>query len=285
MSYSMNQFYKSVGISKQGAHQWARRQDGFDQKIKDLVIEADELRKEHPGCGVRKMYETLKPSFIGRDRFEETFMELGYRIKRQKNYRRTTFASSVYYPNLIKGMEVFAPSTIWQSDITYIKVGEKFYYAVFIIDVYTKRIVGYQVSDHMRATANLEALKMALKDHKAPQIHHSDRGAQYIYREYIQLLKDHKTQISMALTAQDNAYAERINKTIKEEYLDHWNPKSYVQLKKDVRRAVKNYNHNRIHNNLNKVSPIEFENNWNTLSDINKPRIEMFNNEKTPVTI
>lgn len=285
MSYSMNQLYKSVGISKQGAHQWAGRQDCFNQKLEDLVIEADELRKEHPGCGVRKMYDTLKPAFLGRDRFEETFMALGYRIKRQKNYRRTTYASSVYYPNLIKGMEVSAPSTIWQSDITYIRVGDNFYYAVFIIDVYTKKIVGYQVSNHMRATANLEALRMALKDHKAPVIHHSDRGAQYIYREYIQLLKDNKTQISMALSAQDNAYAERINKTIKEEYLDHWKPKSYLQLKNDVKRAIKNYNYNRIHNNINKTNPVEFEQNWNTLLNFERPRIEIFNNEKVPLTI
>ena len=285
MSYSMNQLYKSVGISKQGAHQYAKRQESFDQKLQDLVIEADELRKEHPGCGVRKMYDTLRPAFIGRDRFEEAFMELGYRIKRQKNYRRTTYASSFYYPNLIKGMVVFAPSTIWQSDITYIRVGENFYYAVFIIDVYTKKIVGYQVSNHMRATANLEALKMALKDHKAPEIHHSDRGGQYIYKEYIQLLKDNKSQISMSLSAQDNAYAERINRTIKEEYLDHWKPKSYLQLKNDVRRAVNNYNYNRIHNNLIKTNPVEFEKNWNTLLNFKRPIIEIFNNETTTLTI
>lgn len=285
MSYSLNQLYESVGISKQGAHQYAIRQDCFDQKLQDLIIEADELREEHPGCGVRKMYHTLKPTFIGRDRFEEAFMELGYRIKRQKNYMRTTFASSIYYPNLIKGMVVGAPSIIWQSDITYIRVGEHFYYAVFIIDVYTKKIVGYQVSNHMRATANLEALKMALKDHKAPQIHHSDRGGQYIYKEYIQLLKDNKTQISMALSAQDNAYAERINRTIKEEYLDHWKPKSYLQLKNDVRRAVNNYNYNRIHDNLNKTTPVEFENNWNTLLNFKRPIIEIFNNETTTLTI
>ena len=285
MSYSLNQLYQSVGLTKQGAHQYARRQDCFDQKLQDLITEADELREEHPGCGVRKLYHTLKPTFIGRDRFEEAFMDLGYRLKRQKNYRRTTYASSVYYPNLIKGMVVCAPSSIWQSDITYIRVGEYFYYAVFIIDVYTKKIVGYQVSNHMRATANLEALKMALKNHKAPEIHHSDRGGQYIYKEYIQLLKDNKTQISMSISAQDNAYAERINRTIKEEYLEHWKPKSYLQLKNDVRRAVNNYNYNRIHNNLNKTNPVEFEKNWNTLLNFNKPRIEMFNNEKTPLTI
>jgi len=120
MNYSRNQLYGCVGITKQGVHRYAKRQAIFDRKLENLVVEADELRAEHPGCGVKKMYNTLKPDFIGRDRFVEAFTELGYRIKRSKNYRRTTFASSVYYPNLFKGMVVFAPSIIWQSDITYI---------------------------------------------------------------------------------------------------------------------------------------------------------------------
>lgn len=68
-------------------------------------------------------------------------------------------------------MSVYAPSTIWQSDITYIYVGERFYYAVFIIDVYTTKIVGYQLSNHMRATANVRAMQMALENNKAPMIH------------------------------------------------------------------------------------------------------------------
>lgn len=92
-----------------------------------MVVEADQLREEYPGCGVEKMYHTLRPDFIGRDRFIETFMELGYRLKLKKNYRRTTYSSDVYYPNLIKGFQVNAPSVIWQSDITYIRVSEKFF--------------------------------------------------------------------------------------------------------------------------------------------------------------
>jgi transposase InsO family protein len=207
----MNQLYQTIGTTKQAVHQYAKRQTVFNQKIANLVIEADDLREAHPGCGLEKMYETLRPDFIGRDRFIEAFMELGYRLKRKKNYRRATYSTKKYYSNLIKGMIVSKPSVIWQSDITYIHAGNRFYYAVFIIDVYTKKIVGYTVSDHMRAVANIKALKMALKDNQAPEIHHSDRGSQYIYNGYIALLKANGCEISMANTAQDNAYAERIN--------------------------------------------------------------------------
>ena len=82
-------------------------------------------------------------------------------------------------------MSVYAPSMICQSDITYIYVGERFYYAVFIIDVYTKKIIGHQLSNHMRANANVKAMQKALENNEAPMIHHSDRGSQYIYNEYI----------------------------------------------------------------------------------------------------
>ena len=179
MTYSINKLYKVVGISKQAVNQYQKRQINFDEKIKVLISEANLLREEHPGCGVEKMYYTLKPNFIGRDRFIETFMELGFRLKRKKNYRRTTYSSSIYYPNLIKGMEIRAPSIIWQTDITYIYILDenKFYYAIFIIDVYTKKIVGWQISNNMRARANVKALKEKL----VPKKHH----CQYIYKGYI----------------------------------------------------------------------------------------------------
>ena len=275
----MNKFYECIGISKQAVIQYHNRQKLFDQNITQLIVEADLLRKAHPGCGVEKMYDTLRPSFIGRDRFVDTFMDLGYRIKKQKNYRRTTFAGSIYYNNLIKGLEVYKPSTIWQSDITYIRIQDRFYYAVLIIDVYTKNIVGYCLSNHMRATANIKALKMALKKHKAPLIHHSDRGSQYTSKDYISLLKANGTKISMGLTAQDNAYAERINRTIKEEFIDPWKPKDFKELRKSVKKAVVYYNTKRPHRNLNKMSPINFEKYWSTLDKKNKPIITIFDNE------
>jgi putative transposase len=275
----MNQLYEEIGISKQAVHQYAGRQTVFDHRLMELISEADDIRRDHPGCGVEKMYHILKPDFIGRDRFVETFMQLGYRLKRKKNYRRTTIAGKIYYPNKIKGIEINAPSVVWQSDITYYRVGDKFYYAVFIIDVYTKKIVGYEVSDNMRGTANLKALRMALKDNEAPKIHHSDRGSQYTYKSYVDLLKSQSTTISMALSAQDNAYAERINRTIKEEYLDHWKPKTFSQLKSQVNRAVKNYNSKRSHNHLEKKNPEEFISYWSTLKPEERPVITIFDNE------
>jgi transposase InsO family protein len=275
----MNQLYQVIGISKQAVYQYEKRQAVFDQQLSQLILEADDLRFDHPGCGVEKMYQILNPDFIGRDRFIETMMDLGYRIKKIKNYKRTTIAGKKFYPNLIKGLEINRPSTIWQSDITYLPLNGKHYYAVFIIDVYTKKIVGYKVSDNMRAEANMSALKMALKENNAPKIHHSDRGSQYTYHQYINLLKENNTKISMSYSGLDNAYAERINRTIKEEYLSYWEIKTFNQLKQRVKKAVINYNQKRVHKYLPKMSPNNFEDYWNKLTADNRPIITIFNNE------
>jgi transposase-like protein len=252
MSGSLNELYQILGVSKQAVHQYQKRQLIFDKRCADLLVEVDELRAAHPGCGVEKMYYTLKPQFIGRDRFIEMFMELGYRIQHIKNYHRTTIPTAFKYPNLIEGMIVKNKNTVWQSDITYFDIKGKFYYMVFIIDVYTRQIVGYAVSEHLRAEANLKALKMAVKKHGIPKIHHSDRGSQYIEKQYTQLLKDNGVAISMGLQAQDNAYAERINGTIKNDYLKHWEIQTFECLKSKVTKAIKHYNSKRIHNSLPK---------------------------------
>lgn len=265
-----------LGISKQAVNQYHRRQLYLDGRVGEMIADAEVVRAAHPGCGVEKLYHVLKPDFIGRDRFIDIMMQVGFRLKRPRNYRRTTYAGRVRYPNLIKGMEIMAPSVVWQSDITYIPIGDRFYYAVFIIDVYSKKIVGYELSESMRATANVGALAMALTTHKAPKIHHSDRGGQYSSIQYVSLLKNQKVRISMGLKAQDNAYAERINRTIKEEYLDLWKAGSYGELKQQVRKAVTNYNQSRPHNHLKKMTPEAFEKRCLTDPKFKKPRITIF---------
>jgi putative transposase len=276
MSFSMNQLYEVIGISKQAVYKQLKQKNYFESNVVELISVADELRKNHPGCGVEKMYYTLKPKFLGRDKFISTFMSLGYRLRRKKNYRRTTIASKTYRTNLIKGLVIDAPGVVWQSDITYINVGDKHCYAVFIIDVYTKEIVGFCVSEHMRASANIQALKMALKKWKSPKIHHSDRGGQYISNDYINLLELNGTKISVGKKAQDNAYAERINRTIKEEYLEFKWIRSIGQLKSLVAKAVLNYNQSRPHKNLQMMTPFEFIQKWNNMNIEERPKITIF---------
>ena len=277
----MNRLYAVVGISKEAVYANFRRCEAFDEKLASLVCEADFLRREHPGCGVEKMYYVLKPDFMGGDKFIDIFMDFGFGLKRKPSRRRTTFAVGRYYPNRIKGMIINAPNRIWQSDITYIEAGGEFYYAVFIVDVYTREIVGYSVSDHLRASANVQALKSAVRLHGYPAIHHSDRGSQYVYKEYVNLLEGHKVQISMALAAQENAYAERINLTIKDEYLKYFCPETLAQLRKAVKKAVVHYNTKRPHNSLRRMSPSAFETASLSLPEQNRQAVKIYRESDT----
>lgn len=277
--FSLNELYRTIGVSKQAVLKEERRQEAFDRKMRVLLAEVDALREEHPGCGVRKIYDTLRPDFIGRDRFVDVLMGLGYRLQKKRNYKRTTFSVRADYPNLIKGLRVDAPDVVWQSDITYIRVGERFYYAVFLIDVYTKRIVGHWVSNNMRAEANLKALRKALVGHGPPLTHHSDKGVQYIYRLYIKLLNDLEVGISMCECAQDNAYVERVHQTIKYEYLQYRRLKGLNSLRRQVDRAVEQYNNRRLHDHLPKMSPNDFENWWHTLKKDERPVMTIFDEQ------
>ena len=249
-------------------------------KINDLIIKVDKLRGEHPGCGVEKMYKTLKPDFIGRDKFIDIFMSLGYRLKKVKNYIRTTIPTHLKYPNLIEGMSVIRKNQVWQTDITYFYLNGKFYYIIFIIDVYTRKIVGHRVSSNMKAQANILTLKQAIKQQNCSLknlIHHSDRGSQYVANEYIKTLKDNGISISMGLKAQDNAYAERINGTIKNEYLKGWNIKSFSDLRRKLNKAVKHYNEKRSHSSLlNELSPLKFEKYLLNLGSQERPKVIIY---------
>ncbi len=102
----MAQLYKYIGISRQAIAQYSMRQEIFDNKVICLLSEAEGLRKEHPGCGLEKMYYTLNPDFLGRDKFIELFMELGFKLKKKINYKRTTYAVASKYMNLIRGLSM-----------------------------------------------------------------------------------------------------------------------------------------------------------------------------------
>ena len=281
-SYSMNQLYRSIGISKQAVH---KHQNSFldeQERLIGLATEVDQIRSEHGGCGVEKMYYMIKPEGIGRDKFIESMMKMGYRIQHPKNFIRTTYSiKEHYYPNLISGLQIMSINRVWQTDITYYQVGNKFCYITFIIDVYSRRIIGYYASENLRAEANIKALTMAFKTRKGMElnmlIHHSDRGSQYIDKQYNNLLNDNSISISMSMSAYENAYAERINGIIKNEYLKYKSIESITQLRSQLTKAVNHYNNKRIHNGLPfKQSPVQFEEKLLSLSTQRRPKVIVY---------
>lgn len=275
----MNAVYEISGVSKQACHKHIHSQQDWSEKLYELQIQVDEIRSIHGGCGLEKLYDTLKPAWLGRDKFISVFMNLGYRIRKKPNFIRTTIPSYIRYPNLIQGLLVWDKNRVWQTDITYFEVSGSFCYIVFIIDIYTKVIRGYHVGDHMRAEANLKALQMAFSEVKNVKglIHHSDRGSQFTNIAYREALNAKGVHFSMGLIAQDNAYSERINGIIKNEYLDYKTINNLADLKREVKIAINHYNEKRIHRHLpGKQSPRTFETQLLHLSTQNRPKVIVY---------
>lgn len=277
----MKEVYKVAGISKQALHQHRNRSLQKAAEASGFFERADKIRKDHPGVGCRKMAKQLRLKGWGRDKVEQLLLGNGYRLYYPRNYARTTYSQTdIYYPNLIEGLELSGINQVVQTDITYFKAAERFYYIVFLIDVYSRRIVGYSVNKSLEAKANIGALKMMLKNRKgqnlAGMIHHSDRGRQYIDKEYRKLLNDNAMTPSMCKAAWENAYTERVNRTIKEEYLNKWEIGDYPTLVKYLKKAVQHYNTQRKHEGLADTIPIEFEKHIETLPKERRPKIYIY---------
>jgi len=259
----MNQVYKYTDCTKQSFHQKLNRQMKEKEKRLLLLPLIDQLRQEHPGVAARQLYLILKPEGIGRDKFEALCFQNGFKLPRTKSFIKTTDSSGVVrFPNLVIGRELTHINQIWSSDIIYYQVGEKCYYLTFVIDLFSRRIVGYHVSKRLLTQeTTIPALTMAIIDRKPAYglIFHSDAGGQYYCKEFLRITEGNQIKNSMCEMAYENPYAERINGTIKNQYLKGYNPKDFESLKKMTKRAVYNYNYIKPHSSLNKLSPAAFE--------------------------
>jgi putative transposase len=262
----MTGMYGMLGLSRQSVSQKLHRMSKKAIVANTVLDLASDIRKKHPKMGCRKMYLKIADQIpLGRDQCEDILLSSGFRVQFPPNFRRTTYSiGKLYHPNLIEGLKVDGLNQVWQTDITYFEVDNKFYYLVFIEDIYSRRIVGWSVDHSMWAQANLRSLQQAI-DLRGPEtlkglIHHSDRGGQYIDREYVHKLRNLNITPSMSKFAWQNAYCERLNGIIKNEYLKSWTISGLAQLDQAVNNAVHLYNHDRPHRGLPyNLSPIEFE--------------------------
>jgi transposase InsO family protein len=179
---------------------------------------------------------------------------------------RTTDSQHAYlrYPNLVKDLEIIHPDQVWVSDITYIRLHDDFVYLAIILDVFTRAIRGWCLSRTIDQQLTLDALRAALQG-KPPLIHHSDQGLQYAAHAYVNLLQAHQVQISMATVgkADENGYAERFMRNIKEEEVDLSEDLDFADAHGQIGVFIQDvYMTKRIHSALGYLTPVEFENAW-----------------------
>lgn len=232
-----------------------------------MLKEVLNIRRRQPKVGTRKLQKMVNTKlscdelFIGRDRLIDLLRAKELLIARKRNYQRTTNSNHWFkkYPNLIIDLEVTSPDQVYVSDITYISTFEGFCYLSLITDIYSRKIVGYELSRSLTVEGSLNALKMALRNAASPAglIHHSDRGMQYCCGTYTNLLKKYGVNISMTEDdhVYENALAERVNGILKQEFMLGERLVSFAVAKKLVKEAVEIYNNERLHTSLDYMTP------------------------------
>ena len=259
----MNEIYRALAISKQSFHQRLDRELMILEETEQLLVLVIQVREDHPRMSSRQMYRLLRPLYMGRDKFESFCFENGFKVEVKKSYHRTTNSLGVTrFDNVLMGLELKSINQVWVSDITYYRIGEKFYYLTFILDIFSRVIVGYSVSENLlTCSTTIPALNLALQNRKIESglIFHSDGGGQYYCKEWLQLTSLHQIKNSMCDNVYENPHAERINGVIKNDYLVGYGPENYQDLVTMTAKAVLKYNSEKPHGSIGNVCPTEFE--------------------------
>lgn len=234
----------------------------------DLRAALLDLAGQYPTYGYRRLTALLKRAgwSVNRKRVQRLMTEMGLQrpVKRRKT--RTTNSQHDFprYPNLMADLKPSRPDEVWVADITYVRLARDFVYLAVIMDVFTRCVRGWHLSRSLDRELTLTALRRALADH-VPDIHHSDQGVQYACSDYADLLTEYKVQISMAAVGkpEDNGYAERLMRTIKEEEVDLSEYTDFHEAYRSIACFLEEvYTRKRIHSALGYLAPAEFEAHW-----------------------
>ena len=271
----MTDLCELFGVSKQAYYQYDENVALAKAAREEFALQfIMEIREKDPGMGGEKIWIMYQEKFgcdypIGRDRFYTIIDENHLKVRLKIRKPRTTDSTHglPVYPNMVKDFIPTGPNQLWVSDITYIVILDDdlsyhFCYLSMILDAYTKEIIGWCVGESLETTYPIKALKMALKRIEGTDlhpIHHSDRGCQYASYEYTNLLRENGIRISMTESGdpKDNAQAERINNTMKNELLFGKKFHSIEEVVSAVSKAVDFYNNKRPHMSINMMTPVQ----------------------------
>lgn len=275
----MKSYYSQVGLSFLCGLFGKTRQAYYDHQNRkerrqfEHAIILDLVRTERSlaaRIGGRKLFQILQPQIaqhqikLGRDGFFDLLRQYDLLIRPLKNYTVTTNSRHRFrkYPNLVKGLTIRQSERVWVSDITYIRVQQQFYYLILITDAYSRKVVGHHFSHTMDAAFCVEALNQALTQRQYPNrklIHHSDRGIQYCSDKYTAVLKDNQVQISMTQNGDpyENALAERMNRTFKNEFHIGRTFSSDVEARRTIAQSIEYYNHRLPHSSCDNLTPAQ----------------------------
>ena len=239
-------------------------------EAEELVADLKQEAGHNPTYGSRRLTKQLRRApyhhRVNRKRIQRLMRQQDL-LRPQKRVKcRTTNSQHAYprYPNLVRDLKVDHPEQVWVCDLTYVRLGNGFVYLAVIMDVFTRAIRGWNLSRNLDMDLTLGALQRALRL-CIPEIHHSDQGVQYAAHEYVALLQQFEIQVSMAAQGkpEENGYAERLMRTIKEEEVDLSDYIDFADVYRQIGRFLEDvYNTKRIHSALGYLTPVEFEAAW-----------------------
>jgi putative transposase len=234
----------------------------------DLRRAVERLAGAWPAYGYRRITAMLRREGrpVNGKRVRRVMAELGLQGKAPSRRVRTTDSSHAFprYPNLVEGLVVKRPEQVWVADITYVRLHAGFVYLAVLMDVFTRRVRGWQLARSLDGSLALAALGRALRTGR-PEVHHSDQGVQYAAAEYVRRLTSRGVSISMAAVGkpEENGYAERLMRTIKEEEVALTEYQDFADARRQLGRFLDAvYNRKRIHSSLGYLTPEEFEQQW-----------------------
>jgi putative transposase len=226
------------------------------------------LAGEWPTYGYRRLAAMLRREGwrVNGKRVRRVMAELGIQGKAPARRARTTDSAHAFprYPNLVAGLEVVRPDQVWVADITYVRLRSEFVYLAVIMDVFTRCVRGWELGRSLDQGLALRALGRALRGRR-PEVHHSDQGVQYAATAYVGRLAAVGAAVSMAAAGapEENGYAERLMRTIKEEEVDLSEYEDFADARRQLGRFLDAvYNRKRIHSSLGYLTPREFEQQW-----------------------
>ncbi len=235
-----------------------------------IILELIEEYRSYMGrIGGRKLWQLInnrspKNLQIGRDQLFDILDRHHLKVHRSRRSVRTTWSESWLhrFPNLIEGLVLTSANQLWVSDITYIETSHGFVYLHLVTDAYSKKIMGWCISETLHAEYTIKALRMAIRNAGCDLkglIHHSDRGCQYCCEKYVKLLKDNGIEISMTQDGnpRNNAIAERVNGILKTEWLNDEHFIGIDDARLRIAQVINIYNNIRPHLSLDYKTPAQ----------------------------
>jgi putative transposase len=242
------------------------------QEDLDLKERIDRVHIKYPYYGYRRIKTELanEGEVVNHKRLKRVIKRFGLFAEVPRSYKLTTQSRHGHrrYKNMVGKIRAVQPNHIWATDMTYIRVASSFVYLAVVIDLFSRKVVGWAIGPRLNRELALAALNQAIKERAPPGgcIHHSDQGVQYCSDEYIELLERHSFQISMSRTGNpyDNAFVESFMRTLKMEEVYLASYQNYEDVIEKVSRFIADvYNCKRLHSSLGYQSPMEYEANYN----------------------